>query len=268
LIRWVRGGAFVGRLRLLGLLGLLDLVGLLIVRVARHARDRAPCYPHLGLGRDLDGDQVLVERRDRSLDPAGGEHLVADAQLADHLLLLGLPPLLGPDDDQVEEQERDDDDEDEPRPTARSDDHSSTPFARESASFFQVRNSPRSMACRAAATRSSRKRKLCRLSSRSPRISCWLTRWRMYARPRREQAGHGQLSSSGRSSRAKRALRRLSRPSLVRALPVRAVRVGSTQSNMSTPRAITSSTPSGSPIPMKKRGFSSARSAASSVVAS
>ena len=36
-----------------------------------------------------------------------------------------------------------------------------------------------------------------------------------------------------------------------RALPVRAVRVGSTQSNMSTPRAITSSMPSGSPMPMK-----------------
>ena len=60
----------------------------------------------------------------------------------------------------------------------------------------------------------------------------------MYARLKREQAGHGQPSSSGRSSRAKRALRRLRRPSLVRALPVRAVRVGSTQSNMSTPRAI------------------------------
>ena len=47
------------------------------------------------------------------------------------------------------------------------------------------------------------------------------------------------------------ALRRLSRPSHVSALPVRAVRVGRTQSNMSTPRAITSITPSGSPMPMK-----------------
>ena len=35
------------------------------------------------------------------------------------------------------------------------------------------------------------------------------------------------------------------------AVAVRAVRVGSTQSNMSTPRSITSSTPSGSPMPMK-----------------
>ena len=50
---------------------------------------------------------------------------------------------------------------------------------------------------------------------------------------------------------AKRALRRLSRPSQVSAEPVRAVRVGRTQSNMSTPRSITSRMPSGSPMPMK-----------------
>ena len=67
----------------------------------------------------------------------------------------------------------------------------------------------------------------------------------------RVQAGQAQPSSSGRGSRAKRAFRRLSRPSQVSALPVRAVRVGSTQSNMSTPRAITSIMPSGSPMPMK-----------------
>jgi topoisomerase-4 subunit A len=67
----------------------------------------------------------------------------------------------------------------------------------------------------------------------------------------RAQAGHAQPSESGRGSRAKRALRMLSRPSHVSALPVRAVRVGRTQSNMSTPRAITSMTPSGSPMPMK-----------------
>ena len=73
----------------------------------------------------------------------------------------------------------------------------------------------------------------------------------MYARLKRVHAGQPQLSSSGRGSRAKRALRRLSRPSHVSALPVRAVRVGRTQSNMSTPRAITSITPSGSPMPMK-----------------
>ena len=57
----------------------------------------------------------------------------------------------------------------------------------------------------------------------------------MYARVNVVQAGQSQPSSSGRWSRAKRALRMFSRPSHVIALPVRAVRVGSTQSNMSTP---------------------------------
>ena len=65
------------------------------------------------------------------------------------------------------------------------------------------------------------------------------------------QAGQSQVSSSGAGSRAKRALRRFRRPSQVIALPVRAVRVGSTQSNMSTPASITSRIPSGSPMPMK-----------------
>src|SRR3954468_2764243 len=267
LIRCLGARAFV-LLRLHGFDGLGGLGSLVLLGLARHARDRAPGDLHFELRRDLDRHAVVVDLRDRSVDPAGGEHLVTDAQVTDHLSLLVLTPLLRPDDDQVEEKERDDDDEEEPRPAARSDDHSFGPFARRSASSFQVRNSPRSIACRAAATRSSRKRKLCRLSSRSPRISCWLTRWRMYARLKREQAGHRHPSSSGRSSAAKRALRRLRRPSFVSALPVRAVRVGRTQSNMSMPRAITSSTPSGSPIPMKERGFSSGRSAAAAVVAS
>src|SRR3954468_13179661 len=264
LIRCLGARAFV----LLRLHGFDGLGGLVFLGLARHACDCAPGDLYFELRRDLDRHAVVVDLRDRPVDSAGGEHLVTDAQVADQLPLLVLTPLLRPDDDQVEEKERDDDDEEEPRPAARSDDHSSGPFARRSTSSFQVRNSPRSIACRAAATRSSRKRKLCRLSSRSPRISCWLTRWRMYARLKREQAGHEHPSSRGRSSRAKRALRRLRRPSFVSALPVRAVRVGRTQSNMSMPRAITSSTPSGSPIPMKERGFSSGRSAAAAVVAS
>src|SRR5947208_8112606 len=262
----IEGGLPLLVLLLLRLLGLRVLVGL---RLACHAGDRAAGDEHLGLRRDPDRDLILVEPRDRAVDPPGGEHLVADAQVADHLLLLVLALPLRPDDDQPEEQERDDDDEEDSRPAAaRSDDHSLAPFARRSASSFQVRNSPRSIACRAAATRSSRKRRLCRLSSRNPRISCWFTRWRMYARLKREQAGHGQPSSRGRSSAAKRALRRLRRPSLVRALPVRAVRVGRTQSNMSTPRATTSSTPSGSPIPMKYRGRSAGRSGVAHAVVS
>ena len=52
------------------------------------------------------------------------------------------------------------------------------------------------------------------------------------------------------------------------ALPVLAVRVGSTQSNMSTPRAITSITPSGSPMPMKYRAEPSGRNDAAVAVAS
>src|SRR3954470_819015 len=173
LIRCLGDRAFVAGLRLLGL------AGLFFLRLARHPGDRAPSDAHLGPWRDLHGDQVFLELQDRAIDPAGGEHLVAYAQLAHQLPLLVLALLLRPDDDEPEEQERNHDDEDESRPAARSDDHSPTPFARRSASFCHVRNSPRSMACRAAATRSSRKRKLCRLSSRSPRISCWFTRWRM-----------------------------------------------------------------------------------------
>ena len=65
------------------------------------------------------------------------------------------------------------------------------------------------------------------------------------------QAGQAQPSSSGRGSRAKRAPFRLSWPSQVSAEPVRAFRVGSTQSNMSIPRSITSRMPTGSPMPMK-----------------
>src|SRR5437667_1852930 len=162
------------------LLRLFGLAGFLLGRLAGDACDRAPGDPHLDLRRDLDRDLVLVESRDRTVDPAGGEHLVADAQLAEQLLLLRLPLPLRQDDDQPEQEERDDDDQEETRTAAaRSDDQPIAPFARWSASSFHVRNSPRSIACRAAATRSSRKRRLCRLSSRNPRISCWFTRWRM-----------------------------------------------------------------------------------------
>ena len=63
--------------------------------------------------------------------------------------------------------------------------------------------------------------------------------------------GDRRRRASGRGSRANCALRRFRRPCHVSAEPVRAVRVGRTQSNMSIPRSTTSSTPSGSPIPMK-----------------
>ena len=70
---------------------------------------------------------------------------------------------------------------------------------------LEAASSPLSIAARAPAVSSSRKRRLCRLSSRRPSSSCWLTRCRMYAREKREQAGQSQPSSSGRGSRAKRA---------------------------------------------------------------
>src|SRR5262249_20171825 len=112
-------------------------------------------------------------------------------------------------------------------------------------------NAPRSIASRAPLVRSMTKRRLWSERRRRPRSSSWLTRWRMYARLKRVQAGQSQASSSGPGSRAKRAFLRLRRPSRVSALPVRAVRVGRTQSNMSTPASITSRIPPGSPIPMK-----------------
>ena len=73
----------------------------------------------------------------------------------------------------------------------------------------------------------------------------------MYARENVVHAGQVQPSWSGRSSSACTAFRRLRRPPSTSADPVRPRRVGSTQSNMSTPAAIASITPSGSPIPMK-----------------
>ena len=73
----------------------------------------------------------------------------------------------------------------------------------------------------------------------------------MYAREKPAQAGHEQPATSGASSSAKAAFRRLMRPPGTSAEPVRPSRVGSTQSNMSTPRAIPSTKPIGSPTPIR-----------------
>src|SRR5438105_116483 len=195
-------------------------------------------------GRDLDEELVVGDGLHVTEEAAGGDDLVADLDVLDQRVLLGLAAPLRPDQEQPEEREEDHDDED-----ARHDRNGIV--SRPSASSLYAAKPPLSIASRAPAVRSSRKRRLCRLSRRRPRSSCWFTRWRRYARLKRAHAGQAQPSSSGRGSRAKRALRRLSRPSQVRALPVRAVRVGRTQSNMSIPRSTTSSTPSGSPMPMK-----------------
>ena len=65
------------------------------------------------------------------------------------------------------------------------------------------------------------------------------------------QAGHGHPGSIGSGSSAWRALRRLSGPFAVNAWPLRPDRVGSTQSNMSTPRRTASTRSSGLPTPIR-----------------
>src|SRR4051794_37374215 len=93
LIRCLGDRAFV-LLRLDGPGVLRGLGSLVLLGLARHARDRAPGDLHFELRRDLDRHAVVVDLRDRSVDPAGGEHLVTDAQVTDHLSLLVLTPLL------------------------------------------------------------------------------------------------------------------------------------------------------------------------------
>src|SRR5579871_1187757 len=146
--------------------------------------DRAPRETDLDVRRDLEAHLVLADARDGSVDAAGGEDLVPDRELGLHALLSALLAPLRPNDDQPHRGEREDDEEKEDRTAAgvsagrgrgrcRCDEHQvSTPFRQEV-------NSPRTIASLAPATRSSKKRRLCRLSSRSPRISCCVTRWRM-----------------------------------------------------------------------------------------
>ena len=73
----------------------------------------------------------------------------------------------------------------------------------------------------------------------------------MYAREKRVQAVQSHPSSSGAWSRLNRAFLRFRRPAAVIAVPVRPMRGGRTQSNMSIPAETASSTPSVSPMPMK-----------------
>src|SRR5919202_247206 len=252
-------GRFLGSRLVLGL-GLLPrlelpLVLLVLLVGAEEAGHGAPRDADARAGRDLDEELVVGDALHVAEQAAGGDDLVAHLDVLDQRGLFRLAAPLRPDQEQPEEREEDHEDEE-----AGHDCNGTA--SRPSASALNEANSPFSIAARAPAGRSRRKRRLCRLSRRRPRSSCWFTRWRRYARLKPAQAGHAQPSSSGRGSRAKRALRRLSRPSHVRALPVRAVRVGRTQSNMSIPCSTTSSTPSGSPIPMKYRGRSSGRSGA------
>src|SRR4051794_27215188 len=207
---------------------------------------RAPVELDLDARCDAHAEHVFAELGDHRVQSARGNYLVSDAEVVEHQLNHVLPALLRTDEHEPEEEEREDDEKE-----AEAAHKCPSWVSRESASRRQLSNAPRSIARRASRTRSMRKRRLCRLRRRMPRISCWFTRCRMYARLKRLHAGQPQCSSSGPGSRWKRAFRRLSLPSQVSALPVRAVRVGSTQSNMSTPLEITSMTPPGSPIPMK-----------------
>ena len=65
------------------------------------------------------------------------------------------------------------------------------------------------------------------------------------------QVGQSQAGSSGVKSRAYLALRMFMRPALENAVPMRAVRVGSTQSNMSTPSRTARTSVVGLPTPIR-----------------
>ena len=93
-----------------------------------------------------------------------------------------LPLPLRPDQDEPQQHEHGDD-QDQGSTSVYS--SSGPPASRASASALKASKSPRSIAARAPAVSLSTNHRLCRLSSRSPRISCWLTRWRTYAREKR-----------------------------------------------------------------------------------
>src|SRR5262249_56911980 len=103
------------------------------------------------------------------------------------------PPLRHDPDEPEEDEEGDEDDE-------RDYGHGiscETGPSRDSASCLKSASRPASIASRAPAVRRSRKRRLWSVSRRGPRISCCVTRCRMYARENRVQAGQSQPSSSG-----------------------------------------------------------------------
>src|SRR5581483_8889090 len=156
---------------------------------------------------------------DRGVEPAGRDDLVPELDLVLHGGVRALTAPRGqheqpPDGDQDHDQ-----------------DQESGHCSLSSRSRLYAANVPATIASRAPRVSSSANRRLWSDSSRNPKSSFWFTRWRMYARVKRVQAGQSQPSSSGRSSRAWRAFRRLILPVAVSALPVRAVRVGNTQSN-------------------------------------
>src|SRR5205814_2469812 len=101
----------------------------------------------------------------------GGDDLVTDTEpvLHRHLRVAAAP--LGPDQEQPHQGEQRHEDDQVAHVAS-----SGAAWSFASAASLYDRNSPRSIAARAPATRSSTKRRLCRVRSRWPSSSCWLTR--------------------------------------------------------------------------------------------
>src|SRR5205085_135610 len=89
--------------------------GVLVDQLAGH---RAPGYPQVDLGRDLEGERLVVHASDRSVDPADGHDLVAHVDALEQRTLLAASALLRSDQEEVEGRSQDDDEADEAQATA------------------------------------------------------------------------------------------------------------------------------------------------------
>src|ERR671930_2021851 len=165
-------GRFLGSRLVLGLGFLPGLELSLVLLVGPDdAGHGAPRDADVRAGRDLDEELVVGDALDVAEEAAGGDDLVAHLDVLDQRVLLRLAAPLRPDQEQPEEREEDHDDD--------QTGHDCNGIASRSiASALNAAKAPRAIASRAPAVRSSRKRRLCRLSRRRPRSSCWFTRWR------------------------------------------------------------------------------------------
>src|SRR5437870_3047475 len=172
---------------------------LFLVVGLHHGGDASPRDADVDVVGDLD-DQValLVDRLDDSVETADGENLVSVLDRLEQLPLALLAGALGTDQHQPQHREDQQDDQE----SSVHEPSSEAPASRASAAARKDWNSPRSIAARACAVNLRTKRRLCRLRSRSPSNSSWLTRCRTYARVNRVQAGQSQPSSNGPVSRA------------------------------------------------------------------
>src|SRR5438132_2462031 len=142
------------------------LLGLLLGPVGwEHAGDGATGDPDLDLGGDPDEDVVVPDLGDLAVEPPGGDDLGAYGDVPQHLFLGETAPLLGATDRQPHEEEGDRDQDESGRVHVASMAPRAARPSRASASALNSASCPRSIAARAPAVRSSRKRRLCRLSS-------------------------------------------------------------------------------------------------------